>query len=79
MPSLSLPVEGPGFQFEKETAKILVSTSRPSLWSLQSQLRDQDYESYSLSGQTETKNIGLKLKTVNETQTKYKWFWLFRA
>ena len=52
----------PGLKFETETALIQVSTSR------------RDFESSSLSGETEieTSNIGLKVETETEMKTEWK-------
>jgi hypothetical protein len=57
MIALGRDLRDQGFQFQDETVKIQVSTSGLK------QHRDRDFEYYSLSDDTETKNIGPKVKT----------------
>ena len=63
-----------GSRFETKNDQIKVSTSRPKLGILESQFRDRDYESESLSDETntETKIIGLNIETDNEPETECK-------
>ena len=50
-----------------ETLKCMIGLAKPRLPKSKSQHQDRDCESYSLSDETMTKNIGLKDQ--NETKT----------